>query len=297
MNLGGIMRNTRFNIAKNDIIEIFENHSQKTFSNANISMILNTNRRFWRLSESLTNGKFIQLLLEHTKLIKHELQFPKEKIILYSWSDISAFELALSIKRESYLTHYTALFLHNLTEQIPKTVYVNLEQPEKPKPKSPLSQENINRAFSRPQRVSKNIAIIGDYQICRLNGKSTNKLGVINIKGQRGETLLVTDIERTLIDSVVRTAYSGGVFEVLNAFIRAKDKVSINKLTAMLKQLDYVYPYHQAIGFYLERAGIYKDSQIRLLKKLDSEYDFYLTHQMKETEYSEEWKLYYPKGF
>lgn len=187
--------------------------------------------------------------------------------------------------------------MHNLTEQIPKTIYVNLEQPEKPKPKSPLSQENINRAFSRPQRVSKNIAILGDYKICRLNGKFTNKLGVINIKGSQGETLLATDIERTLIDSVVRPAYSGGVFEVLNAFIRAKDKVSINKLTAMLKQLDYVYPYHQAIGFYLERSGVYKDSQIRLLKKSDFKYDFYLTHQMKETEYSKEWRLYYPKGF
>jgi hypothetical protein len=95
MKLGGAMRNTRFKIAKDDILELFENHSQKTFSNANISTILNTNRRFWRLGESLTNGKFIQLLLEHTKLVKHELQFPREKIILYSWSDISVFELGL----------------------------------------------------------------------------------------------------------------------------------------------------------------------------------------------------------
>lgn len=291
------MRNTRFNIAKDDVVELFENYNIKTFRTADIKIILNTNRRFWRLGDSLSTSKFIQLLLEHTKLLKHELQFPREKIVIYSWSDISVFELALSIKGDSYLTHYTALFLHNLTEQIPKTVYVNLEQSEKPKSSSPLSQENINRAFASSQRVSKNIAILDDYQICRLNGKFTNKLGVINVKGSQGETLLATDLERTLIDSVVRPAYSGGVFEVVNAFIHAKDKVSINKLTAMLKQLDYVYPYHQAIGFYLEKSGVYKDSQIRLLKKFDFKYDFYLTHQMKETEYSKEWKLYYPKGF
>jgi len=286
------MKNTRFKIARDDIIELFENHSKKIFSNADVSVILNTNRRFWRLGKSLTTGKFIQLLLEYTKLTKYEIQFPKEKIVLYSWSDVSVFDLALSIKSDSYLTHYTALFLHNLTEQIPKTIYLNSEQPEKPKTKSSLSQENIDRAFLRPQRASKNVAILGDYKICRLNGKFTNKLGVTSING-----LIATDIERTLIDSVVRPAYSGGVFEVLNAFIRAKDNVSINKLTAMLKQLDYVYPYHQAIGFYLERSGYYKDSQILLLKKFDLKYDFYLTHQMKETEYSREWKLYYPKGF
>jgi len=291
------MRNTRFNIAKDDITELFENHEQRTFSKSNISNILNTNRKFWRLSESLTIGKFIQLLLEHTKLKEHELQFPREKIVIYSWSDISVFELSSSIKGDPYLTHYTALFLHNLTEQIPKTIYVNIEQPEKPRSKSPLSQENIDKAFSRPQRVSKNIAVLYDYKVCRLNGKFTNKLGVTNIKGSQGEDLLVTDIERTLIDSVVRPAYSGGVFEVLKAFLRAKDKVSINKLTATLKKLDYVYPYHQAIGFYLEKAGVYNDSQIQLLKKFDFKYDFYLTHKMADIEYSKEWGIYYPKGF
>jgi len=297
MKNGVNMKNTRFNIAKDDITELFEKQSKKTFSNADISIFLNTNRRFWRLGESLTTSKFIQLLLEHTKLKKHELHFHREKIVIYSWSDISVFELALSIKSNSYLTHYTALFLHNLTEQIPKTIYVNLEQTKKPNLKSSLSQENINRAFSKPQRVSGNVAVLNDYKICRLNSKFTDKLGVISIKGIQGETLLATDIERTLIDSVVRPAYSGGVFEVLNSFIRAKDKVSINKMAAMLKKLDYIYPYHQAIGLYLERAKVYDDSQIRLLRKFDFKYDFYLTHQMRETEYSKEWKIYYPKGF
>jgi len=65
----------------------------------------------------------------------------------------------------------------------------------------------------------------------------------------------------------------------------------------VLKKLSYIYPYHQAIGFYLQKAGVYTDMQIRLLKKFQFEFDFYLTHQMKETEYSKEWRLYYPKGF
>jgi len=111
------------------------------------------------------------------------------------------------------------------------------------------------------------------------------------------EKIIFTDIERTIIDITVRPFYAGGVFEVLKAYRLAKGKVSINKLSAMLKTINYIYPYHQAIGFYLERAGGYKDSVIRIFKKIDIKYDFYLTYQMREMSYSKEWRLYYPKGF
>jgi predicted transcriptional regulator of viral defense system len=102
-------------------------------------------------------------------------------------------------------------------------------------------------------------------------------------------------VERTLIDITVRPVYSGGVFEVLKAFERAKEEVSINKLLGFLNQLNYIYPYHQAIGFYLTKAG-YKESQIKMVKELGINYDFYLDYQIKDPDFSEEWRIYYPKG-
>ncbi len=59
----------------------------------------------------------------------------------------------------------------------------------------------------------------------------------------------------------------------------------------------YTYPYHQAIGFYLERSGGYSQSQLDLLRQFDIQYDFYLAHQMKEMDYNEKWRLFIPKGF
>jgi predicted transcriptional regulator of viral defense system len=117
------------------------------------------------------------------------------------------------------------------------------------------------------------------------------------MEGPEGEMIRVTDVERTLIDSTVRPVYAGGVFEVLNAYRLARPRVSVNKLAATLKKLDYIYPYHQVIGFYLEKTGVYKETSIALLQKFDFKYDFYLTHGMKETAYSEKWRLYFPKGF
>jgi predicted transcriptional regulator of viral defense system len=99
-----------------------------------------------------------------------------------------------------------------------------------------------------------------------------------------------------LIDATVKPMYAGGVFEVAKAFALAKDRLSVNKLIPMLRRLDFTYPYHQAIGYYLERAG-YKSSQLDLVRRLPMEHDFYLTHEMGETRYEPTWRLFVPNGF
>jgi len=291
------MKQTRFSIAKKDIVSFFNDYLLNIFTYDYISQILNDNKKSWRLPVNLSARKFIELLLKKTKLKAHKFSFPSRQFVRYTWGDVSVFQLALSLKERAYFTHYTALYLHNLTDQIPKTIYINVEQSKKTFNKTTLSQEKINFAFSKSQRISKNIAPFSDYKICLLNSKFTDMLGVIEIVLPGEGKLFVTDIERTLIDITVRPVYAGGVYEVLNAYKRAKDKVSVNKLSALLKKLNYTYPYHQAIGFYLDKSGVYSETQLKLLRKYDFKYDFYLTYQMKQVEYSKKWKLYYPKGF
>jgi predicted transcriptional regulator of viral defense system len=281
---------------KKDIVGYFDELPQKVFTRTEIDKILAENKDFWRLSGSTTVHQFIEFLLAGTKLRKTKFEFPGRSINRYSWGETSVYELAASLAPDSYFTHYTAVYLPELTEQVPNVIYLNNEQPRKPSSSDGMTQAGIDAAFKRAVRVSNNIATYQDKKICRVNGMYTGKLGVTVMQEPAGGEIPVTDIERTLIDITVRPAYSGGVFEVRKAFQLAKGKASANKLAAMLKQLNYVYPYHQAIGFYLERAG-YKEAAIKLFRKFDREYDFYLAHQMKETDYSKEWRLYFPKGF
>ena len=66
-------------------------------------------------------------------------------------------------------------------------------------------------------------------------------------------------------------------------------------LVATLKQLGYVYPYHQAIGFLLERAGV-EPARLEPLRALGLHFDFHLVHGMRERDYHAGWRLFHPKG-
>ena len=142
-------------------------------------------------------------------------------------------------------------------------------------------------------KLSRNMTMNGSSSLLTENRPSRPGLRLFIFQGS---TLRVTGIERTLIDIAVRPAYAGGVFQVLNAYRGAKDRVSVATLLATLKTLSYVYPYHQAIGFYLQRAG-YGPKQYERLRRLGLKNDFYLAHDMREKAYSKEWRLFYPQSF
>jgi predicted transcriptional regulator of viral defense system len=287
---------TRLQIAKNDIVNLFENSFQRIWKYSEIGRILEENREFWRLAKSTTLAGFIGYLIDNTKFKEVKLKFPSRPETRYVWDDISIFEILVGLNKKAYFSHYTAMLLNDLTDQIPKTIYLNVEQPQRGRSSNEnLLQSNIDRAFANKHRITNNYTIYKNSRIYFLNGKQSNNLGVVEIEDSNKALLRVTNIERTLIDIVVRPAYSGGVYEVLGAYKKAKGRVSVNKLMSYLSKLNFIYPYHQAIGFYLEKAG-YKENQIALAEQIEMRVNFYLDYQMQNPSYSSRWKLYHPKG-
>ena len=289
---------SRFDIAKQDIQKHFSSLSTKILCLDELQAIFNKQKKFWRLPEHMGRKNFIHNLLKKTALKEVTFPFPNRQEVRYVWGEAPLLAVVASLKKRGYFTHYTAMHLHGLTDQIPTTIFLNEEQSEKSANKlNVLSQSAIDQAFKRNVRISHNVAEIEKHRICLLSGKFTNNAGVISIKmAEDGPILPVTSLERTLIDITVRPVYSGGVQEVLSAFERAKDTVQINRMLALLHKINFIYPYHQAIGFYLERAG-YSAAQLKLLDKFKKEYDFYLVHGMKSSDYSSKWRLFFPKGF
>jgi predicted transcriptional regulator of viral defense system len=295
MQVPSVMKN-RLQKSQNKIMKFFERSDQKVFSRSDLATILTENRDSWRLPLRLTIDRFLDFISENGHLKRIALSPAKyPEIVRYAWGECSPYQIGLSLRPRAYLCHATALFLHGLTDQLPKSVYVNAEQSPKPVAGS-LSQEAINRAFSGEQRKSNYIFPYDSLRFVLLSGKNTGRLEVGTLRGPSGEELEVTKLERTLIDITVRPAYAGGVFQVLEAYRAARARMSVNTLVATLKKLSYAYPYHQAIGFYMEKAG-YEQERFLRLHKLGLEFDFYLSHGLKQTEYNQFWRLSVPKGF
>jgi len=285
---------------KDIVIQYISALNKHIFTFDNVNSLLTDLKENNILLKSTKLSDFFTFLRDNQIVTSIDIKLPKRGTTRYLFESPSVFEVALSLNKKAYLSHYTAIFLHHLTDHVPKKIYINAEQAEKYfyyDEDEILQQKNIDLAFSRPMRETNQIASFElnnqKYEIYMLNGKNQKRIGVIDLEIE-GKIIPVAGIERTLIDAVVRPGYAGGVHEVLIAFEEARGKFSVNKMLSMLKKMNFRYPYHQLIGFYLERSG-YQEKVLKLLDQFAIEHDFYLTYQMRDKNYSSRWKVFYPK--
>lgn len=289
--------NTWLRVAKAPVYRYFGSSETKVFSQGELLQIFEANRAGWRLS-TVGPTLFLTFLSDQTKFRRLTIPLARRQVVRYVWGDVPLLQVLMACAPNAYFSHQTALQLHQLTSHASGTIYLNQEQGATSQG-GHLTQPRIDAAFQRKPRMSSNMSTLEGRTVCMLNGMNTGGLGVIvdsvAYEANPPTPVRVTDIERTLIDIVVRPAYSGGPADVLQAYALAKDRTSVAKIVKMLRAMSYVYPYHQSIGYCLERAG-HPSRSLAPLRKLPMEFDFYLAHKMEKTRYVKGWRLHVPEA-
>ena len=222
------------------------------------------------------------------------------KLLTFDSSKIQIIDILAAFQPLYYLSHFSALYLHELTSHRPAEYFLSKEitrrTPIHSKEKIP---EKIRQAFLKAPRKTSKYLTYQKTKIILLEKQDLGKIGVkkksLKVEEKRQVNIFFTSLERTLIDSIISPHYSGGIKTVINAFSKAR--IDIDKLYKIYKVYSPYYPYWQSIGFLLYKLKKPDVSKKWLQYFSSPKMKFYLDKSFNENwDYDSKWKIYYPKG-
>lgn len=168
------------------INEYFQQNPYWAFNHDELSEFIAQNRPAWGLPKSWSKQHISDILLDggwlHRVSLTSDLYGPKTR---FASRLASTFQIGLSIRKGSYLSHGTAASLHSLTDTDLSITYINKEQSPKTSNRT-LSQDAIDRAFQRSPRESNyrfwHMDPAPPTQYVLLNGKASGDFGVESVE-------------------------------------------------------------------------------------------------------------------
>ena len=163
------------------------------------------------------------------------------------------FEIAMALVDPAAISHWSALHYHELTEQVPRTVFVLTK-----------TETSVPRMRNAGSKRSNRGYLVRDttYQFIQVRTKrffGTQKVWVGDAR------VSMTDRERTLLDGLSMPQYCGGFAEALHAFQVGLDRLDIERITDYAVRLDTATA--KRLGWVLERQGL-DSSQVETLAAL-----------------------------
>lgn len=157
-------------------------------------------------------------------------------------SPLHKFEIALHLAKGGAIGCWSAMSYHELTDQVLSKVYVV----------APYSEEK-KRSLYR-YTISGHEYLLIQIQKKHFWGVETRFMGDVKIA--------LTDLERTLIDGLIRPHYCGGFREVLNAFSLSKNRLDFDKIIKYGHRCSIAV--QKRLGWVLEHLSV-KDVEKRLM--------------------------------
>jgi hypothetical protein len=216
---------------------------------------------------------------------------------------VTAWDVALSLHPNSYLTGYTMLSLLGWTEYTPKKIYVNWirhSQNQKSPEKFVIDNEALQRVAFIPKHISTDSFSFNRKEIIVLSGQifsSVEKKHLVPCPPELKlpEYAMTFRDERLFIEAVINYHYFGGPDIVWQALLTKATEINQKTLLRTYLEMRLKYPYANAIGYVIERATGNAGLWLGLVNK-DLRFHLFMGDRERRV-FAEQWSLYVPKRF
>lgn len=166
---------------------------------------------------------------------------------------------------EYYISHYSAMEMHNMLTQPLNKVYIS-------SPKRQLPPKKFKDRFQFIYIKHSKIWGIEESWV-------TNQ-----------DKVRVSDIERTIIDCLWQPNYAGGVSEIAKGIWIIKGKINFNRLIKYCNKFNK-YVVNKRLGFILQHLGIENNISNQLKNMSNKRYDILDPSLPINVKYKNEWNL------
>ncbi len=162
------------------------------------------------------------------------------------------YEIAASLVSPSAFSHWSALYLHQLTPLTPPYHYVLTH-----------TTSSLPRYRRKQSSLPPDIYPVGSFLFRFVQVKNIRFFGV-ETRVENKDFIQLTDLERTLWDSVSMPQYAGGWAHVEDCCYAARDRLDVERLITYALKGDHATS--KRLGWLLEYQGKSEEALLPLLK-------------------------------
>jgi hypothetical protein len=263
-------------------------NEKRFFSINDIANILDELKEKNLVSNSLSQNDFYLKLL-YDGLISHTITIRDVEKIRYTLNkEFNIYDFVYSLERNGFFSMFTSLNIQGFTNFRENFIFISKERMQRVNFSSKnITQEAIDKAFSNKPRKTKAYNTIYNYNIVMLESNNTQGVGIINYNGYK-----VSSINRAFVEIISNIQYSKTPYDVIWEFRQLKDKLDINEIFKIIEKFDFIYPYYQLAGYYLEKIGFLKEELSRFFNN-KTNLIFYTMKNKTNYDLDEYWGIKY----
>lgn len=280
------MKQDYFTLNKHEILKTIQKY--EFLSQEQLKEILHQLKDKSLVSSSLSYNSFLLKLIDEG-LAQKSITIRGHIKTRYTFSqDFNIYNFCNSLEKNSFFSMSTALNLQGLSDFRSDYIFVSKERSTRIEQGNvTLTQKDIDNAFSKKPRRTNAYDKIDNHIVVLLEVNKTDAFEIIKYNGYK-----VSSLNRAFVEMITNVQYLQSSEIIIEVFMKIKEKLNLNTIYTIIEKFDFIYPYFQLAGFYLEQIGYSKDELSRFYNK-KSGLNFYTQKNKNPYEFDEYWKIYY----